>query len=94
MMIIKIEPNEIGQHLFESQSHRVKCWIDGYVAVPEALENKVSSCIGYCDLTIKNGVLIDVQGHPERIPENEPENGDEPTANELINAMLGVTSYE
>ena len=79
MMIIKIEANKDGLHLFQSQSHRQKCWLDGYVAVPPQLENAVLACNGYCDLTIKNGRLTEVQGKPELIPtaqESDPKSSE------------------
>lgn len=92
MMIIKIEAEKSGQHLFQTQSHRGKCWLDGHIEVPKELESVVFGCLGYCDLTIANNKLVDVQGKPELIPTEKPRT--EPTANDLINAMLGVTSYE
>ena len=71
MMIIKIEANKNGQHLFQTQSHRRECWLDDYIAVPENLESAVMSCKGYCDLTIKNNRLIEIQPRPDLIPVEE-----------------------
>lgn len=47
-------------HPMQSQSHRTACWEDGYIAVPQALEEKVLESEGYCDLLIENDLLTDV----------------------------------
>lgn len=83
MMIIKIEANKDGQHLFQSQSHRQECWLDGYVVVPAFLESDVLACNGYCDLTIKNSRLTEVQGKPELMP-TEPEAEPNPTELDIL----------
>ncbi len=93
MMIIKIEATETGLHLIQSQSHRPECWLDGYIEVPKELENEVMQCNGYCDLTIEDEVLIGIMARPDLIP-TEEEIIKEPTADELLNALLEVTSYE
>ena len=66
MTIIKIQNNENNQHLLESQSHRTECWLDGYIAVPLELEQKAWNCLGYCDIVIEDGVLMDIL--PKEIP--------------------------
>lgn len=71
MMIIKIEAEKSGQHLFQSQSHRVKCWLDGHIAVPENIEKDVFACNGYCDLKIEKGILKGIEPRPELIPKEE-----------------------
>lgn len=91
MLIIKINSGDGKFHHFQSQSHRTECWLDGYTAVPKELENIVYDCMGYCDLVIENDVLTGITPHPELIPKPS---APEPTAEELINAFLGVTSYE
>lgn len=93
MMIIKTEATETGLHLIQSQSHRTECWLDGYVAVPQELEIEVMQCNGYCDLTVENGTITSFVAQPDLIP-TEEDVITEPTADELINALLGVTSYE
>ena len=61
MFIIQIEPMEgTSFHPFQSQSHRQECWLEGYVEVPEHLASVVMDCGGWCDLTIRDGVLIEV----------------------------------
>ena len=87
MMIIKPEANKNGQHPFQSQSHRQKCWLDGYVAVPPQLESAVLTCNGYCDTEIKNGVLKNVVPRPDLMP-SEPEAKAEPSELETLRAEV------
>lgn len=68
MLIIKIEANDNKQHLIQSQSHRQKCWIDGYVEVPKEIESEVIASNGYCDLFIEDGVLKDFVSRPDLMP--------------------------
>lgn len=70
MTIVKIDPLESGQHPWESQSGRASCWLDGWIAVPEALESKAWETLGWCDLVIQDGVLVDIV--PTTRPEPEP----------------------
>lgn len=60
LTIIQIEPLVDNQHPIQSQSDRTKCWEEGYIAVPDHLVDAVWECMGYCDLTIEDGVLIDI----------------------------------
>lgn len=87
MTIIKIESLESGIRPIESQSHRRGCWLPGYIEVPPHLEAAVWSSGGWCDLTIEDGMLVGITP-TERPPETviEPE----PTADELMNILLGV----
>ena len=72
MTIIKIKENERGFHEIEEQSHREDCWIQGYISVPEQLEREVWETMGWCDLEIKDGILIGVtQTEKPIIPEPE-----------------------
>lgn len=68
MMIICIEATETGLHYYETQSHRLECWLDGYVAVPQEFESEVIQCNGYCDLVIEDGVLKSITARPDLIP--------------------------
>ena len=89
LYIIKIEPTENNFHPFESQSHRTKCWQDGYIAVPPELVEEVVATGGYCDLIIEDGVLVSVTPTEKHEPEPVPE--PEPTTDDILNALLGVT---
>lgn len=73
MTIIKIEPLENGQHIIQSQSGRSCCWLDGWIEVPEALEAMAWSTLGWCDLTIEDGVLTGITPTEQPEPEPEPE---------------------
>lgn len=89
MLIIAIEATENGQHYFESQSHRTEVWMEGYVAVPPERESEVVACMGYGDLTVEDGKFVDFVPRPELIP--APEENNEPTTEDILNAMLGVS---
>lgn len=94
MMIIKINAEKDGQHLFQAQSHRRECWLDDYIAVPENLESAVMSCVGYCDLTIKNNRLIEIQPRPDLIPvkESKPSEFEQLRADvDFLSIMTGVS---
>lgn len=71
MTIIRIEAIN-GVHAIESQSHRNACWLDDYIEVPQHLEAIAWASIGYCDLNIVDGVLVDITP-TERPPEPTPE---------------------
>lgn len=89
MFIIKVEPEESGFHLFQSQSHRTECWEEGYIAVPPELESQVMECMGWCDLTIEDGVLTGITPIPRPDP---PEPEPQPASDtEILNILLGVT---
>lgn len=81
MLIIKIEANEDGSHLIQSQSHREECWLDGYIEVPTKLENKAMGSKGYCNLVIENDVLVDI------IPSETPETEKSITLDERVTAL-------
>ena len=55
MTIIEIEAREDGGHGIQSQSHRTECWLDGWIAVPQELEEAAWACQGYCTLDIQEG---------------------------------------
>ena len=90
MMIIKTEATETGLHLFQSQSHRQECWLDGYIAVPKELEKEVMDCNGYCDLTIEDGVLKGITAKPDLIP--TVEKSTKPTELEQLRADIDYIS--
>lgn len=70
MLIIQREAQgEPGFHPFQSQSHRTECWLEGYVEVPTHLADKVMASGGWCDLTLEDGILMEVT--PTAPPEQE-----------------------
>ena len=93
LTIIELEARADGGHGLQSQSHRRSCWLEGWVAVPEALNAAVWDCGGYCTLTLEDGALTAITP-TERPAPPEPE----PTAEEQLRAdvdflaaMGGVT---
>jgi hypothetical protein len=81
LTIIEVKAREDGGHGLQSQSHRQECWLEGWVAVPEELTQTVWDCGGYCELDIRDGVLVGVT--PTEKPAQEEE---EPTAEEKLRA--------
>lgn len=71
MTIVKIQ-GEVGFHAFESQSHREKCWLPGYIEVPQTLEADLIASGGWCELTIENGVLASVTPTEKPAPDPAP----------------------
>ena len=72
MTVIKISKNDTGMHEMQSQSGRTECWLDGYIAVPEVLETKAWETLGWCELVIQDGVLVDIIPTTRPAPEPEP----------------------
>lgn len=91
MTIISIEPNENSCHTIQSQPDRSACWEEGYIEVPAHLEAAVWDSGGYCDLTIKDGVLTGITPtEPPEIPVPEPE--PVPTMEELQAKITALTT--
>ena len=76
MVIIQIDPLESGQHPIQSQSGRQSCWMEGYIEVPAHLEAAAWESLGWCELTIEDGILTGIT--PTERPDPEP--GPEPEA--------------
>ena len=75
MTIIEIEADENGFRSIQSQSGRVRPWLEGYLEVPAHLEGKAWESLGWCDLVIdeETGVLTDIiPGEKPEPPEPEP----------------------
>ena len=93
LTIMELKAREDGGHGLQSQSHRTECWLEGWVAVPEELAEKVWSCGGYCEPVLEEGRLVDV------VPGQRPEEAaPEPTAEERLRAdvdfLAAVTGVE
>ena len=69
LTIIEIKARADGGHGLQSQSHRTKCWLEGWVEVPPRLEQAAWDCMGYCDLTLKNGKLTGLTPKERPAPE-------------------------
>ncbi len=82
LTILKIEADPNGHHSVESQSHRTECWLEGWVAVPDSLVEKVMGCGGCCDLVMEGGVLIDIVKKEKPVSPPPP-----PTAEERCTAL-------
>lgn len=85
MTIIQVNKTSNGNHLLQSQSGRTECWLDGWIAVPEHLESKAWETLGWCELDIQNGVLVDII--PTTRPEPEPEPTPAPSYEERLAAL-------
>lgn len=89
LTILEIAAREDGGHGLQSQSGRTECWLEGWIAVPEALADTVWACRGYCTPDIQDGVLVGVV--PGEVPAREP------SAREQIAALkeqLAETDYQ
>ena len=86
MTIVKIKSRD-GMHDIESQFHRIKNWMgDEWIEVPEKLIDKLND--GYCDLSIKDGVLIDI------MPKENPALKSEPTEMDALKAQITYTALK
>lgn len=72
MTIIEISARPDGGHGLQSQSGRSSCWLDGWIEVPSNLESRVWETAGYCDLTIKDGILTAIIPIERPAPDIEP----------------------
>ena len=66
LTIIEISQREDGFHGLQAQSGRKECWLDGWIAVPEDLVEGINATRGYCDLDVRDGVLVGFT--PREIP--------------------------
>lgn len=86
LTIVKITADEAGCHSVETQSHRTECWMEGWVAVPENLVEKVMSCCGCCDLVMDGEKLVDV------VPHQQPDAVTEPSEMERLRSDVDYLS--
>ncbi len=87
MLIIQIDALEGNFHPFQSQSHRKECWLEGWIAVPPALEHALYACGGHCELLIEGDTLLEI------LPREMPQLPHEPTPDEDRDAMLIDLEY-
>lgn len=85
MTIIEIQIRPDGGHGLQSQSGRESCWLEGWIAVPEELEQAVWACKGYCTLDIREGVLAGIT--PGEVPEPEPPEEPDPDQDQELAAL-------
>ena len=73
LTIIELQARADGGHGLQSQSGREACWLEGWIAVPEALAETVWECRGHCDLEVREGVLVGVTPRERPAPPEEPD---------------------
>ena len=87
MTIIELQARPDGGHGVQSQSHRSSCWLEGWVAVPQGLEEAVWECGGYCTLELdESGALVGVT------PTERPAPEEVATAEERLEAQVTYTA--
>lgn len=70
MTIIELQARPDGGHGLQSQSHRSFCWLEGWVAVPQALEEAAWESGGYCTLELdEGGALVGITPTERPAPE-------------------------
>ncbi len=88
MYMIQIAPQEgTKHHPIQSQSHREAPWIPGYIEIPEGLVSKAEASLGWCDLVIAEGVLVDI------IPLLFPQEEAPPSPQEDMETMMVDHEY-
>ena len=92
LTIIETAAREDGGHGLQCQSHREACWLEGWVAVPEELEEAAWACGGYCDLDIRDGALVGLAPKERPAAAETPSEAEQLRADvDYIAAMTGVT---
>lgn len=95
MIVIQIAPMEgTSYHLVQSQSHRESCWLEGYIAVPEQLEEKVNACVGHCDLVVEGAVLKDILPIPLPMPTPTASSAEDDNVAMLVDHEYRLTLME
>jgi len=88
MTIISVEKIN-GMHPLHRQHHREEVWLEGYIQVPEDLEQKAWESLGFCELIYDgSGMLADIK--PTERPAPPPP---EPTAQDDTDALLVDHEY-
>lgn len=91
MKIVEIQALPNGAH--RNQECELSYIPEGWAKIPDDME---TPNFPFGELTAKeiDGVMTVTSWKAGVIPEPEPEPEREPTADEMLNALLGVTSYE
>lgn len=89
LTIIEIAAHEDGRHGLVGQAGKAECWLEGWIEVPDELENTAWTCHGYCDLDIQDGVLVGIT--PKPIPKPVPTKEQQIAA---LKAELSATDYQ
>lgn len=72
MLIIQINKSENGSHNLQSRNGAKQVWEEGYIEVPAHLEATAWDSMGYCDLTIEDGILTGITPVAPPPPDLEP----------------------
>ena len=92
LTIIETAAREDGGHGLQCQSHREACWLEGWVAVPEELEEAVWASGGYCDLELRDGALVGVTPRERPAVEEAPSETERLRADvDYLAAITGVS---
>ena len=92
MRIIEIKQQENGSHICQT-IERLNRLPNGWAIIPDDME---TPNIPFGDITVEEicGVMTVTSWTPGEVPEPMPEVKAEPTANELIDILLGVNTNE
>lgn len=95
MKIIEITPLENGGHRNQTYDRPITDIPAGWAVIPDDME---TPCFPFGDVTAEevNGVMTVTSWTAGEIPEPEPEPEleEEPTAEEMLDALVGGMSYE
>ena len=92
MRIIEIAMRESGAHRNQTINGKLSVIPDGWAVIPDTMETE-NFPFGEVTAEEIDGVMTVTSWIPGTIPEPDPEPvvEEEPTADEILNAMLGVT---
>lgn len=94
-VISKMTFGEYSVHDIQTNSSWIKNpYKEDYVVVPSNMVESIMETKGFCDITLNDEGTEVVSFVARDIPDIPKESNVDPTAEDLINAMLGVTSYE
>lgn len=95
MKIIEIAALENGAHDNDEREY-YKAVPDGWAVIPDTMT--IPGTYPFVNITVKDGVVTSMTANQEAydaaMAEQEPEAEKEPTTEEILDAMLGVSRYE